>query len=214
MVFDTSKEPEISFDPMDIPQDWPRLAAIDYGMDHPTAVVWGAHDLESDTLYIYDLYYKKGGDVIVNSAAINSRNKQIPLVWPKDGLQRDKGSGIGLAQQYRDQGVNMLHDFFRNETATTKEKGGQFSVEAGISELNIRINTGRLKVASHLTDWFDEFRSYHRKEGNIVAMHDDAMSATRYLTMSLRFATQVSGSGSNSGFNLKGDLPIQDWAGF
>jgi len=38
-----------------------------------------------------------------------------------------------------------------------------------------RMETGRFKVFRHLTDWFEEFRLYHRKEGRVVKEHDDMM---------------------------------------
>ena len=51
-----------------------------------------------------------------------------------------------------------------------------------------RMQTGRLKVFSHLHDWFEEFRLYHRKDGKVVKEHDDLMSATRYALMMLRYS--------------------------
>jgi hypothetical protein len=51
------------------------------------------------------------------------------------------------------------------------------------------MNGGRIKVFSNLSDWFDEFRLYHRKDGQIVALYDDVLSATRYGWMSRAFAT-------------------------
>jgi hypothetical protein len=50
------------------------------------------------------------------------------------------------------------------------------------------MQTNRFKVARHLSDWWDEFRMYHRKDGIIVKERDDLMSATRYACMMLRFA--------------------------
>jgi hypothetical protein len=50
------------------------------------------------------------------------------------------------------------------------------------------MKTGRLKVASHLNDWFEEFRMYHRKDGKVVKERDDLMAATRYGIMMLRYA--------------------------
>jgi hypothetical protein len=47
---------------------------------------------------------------------------------------------------------------------------------------------GRFKVAAHLADWFDEFRGYHRKDGLIVKLNDDLMSATRIAVMARRHA--------------------------
>lgn len=51
-----------------------------------------------------------------------------------------------------------------------------------------RMQTGRLKVAEHLADWWEEFRLYHRKDGKVVKEGDDLMSATRYGLMMLRHA--------------------------
>ena len=45
------------------------------------------------------------------------------------------------------------------------------------------------KVAKHLEDWFEEFRTYHRKDGKVVKLDDDLMAATRYAVMMLRYAT-------------------------
>jgi terminase large subunit-like protein len=104
-----------------------------------------------------------------------------PWAWPHDGLQHDKGSGTVLAQQYKAQGLNMFP-----EKATFED--GSNGVEAGISEMLERMQTGRFKVFSHLRDWFEEFNLYHRKEGLIVKEGDDLISATRYAVMMRRFA--------------------------
>ena len=55
-------------------------------------------------------------------------------------------------------------------------------------ELLDMMQTGRFKVFSHLNDWFEEFRMYHRKDGKVVKLDDDLMSATRYANMMRRFA--------------------------
>jgi hypothetical protein len=65
---------------------------------------------------------------------------------------------------------------------------GSNGVEAGLSEMLTRMQTMRLRVFSHLEDWFEEFRLYHRKDGMVVKVNDDLMSATRYAMMGRRFA--------------------------
>lgn len=50
------------------------------------------------------------------------------------------------------------------------------------------MQTGKFKVFSNLHDWWEEFRMYHRKDGLIVKMGDDLMSATRYGVMMRRYA--------------------------
>jgi hypothetical protein len=50
------------------------------------------------------------------------------------------------------------------------------------------MESGKFKVFDTLSDWFEEFRMYHRKEGKVVPLRDDLMSATRYAFQSQRFA--------------------------
>jgi hypothetical protein len=65
---------------------------------------------------------------------------------------------------------------------------GSFGVEAGITEMFDRMQTGRLKVFGHLNQWFEEFNLYHRRDGLIVKEGDDLLSATRYAMMMKRSA--------------------------
>jgi hypothetical protein len=50
------------------------------------------------------------------------------------------------------------------------------------------MSTGRLKVFSNLSLWFEEKRSYHRKDGKIVDKRDDILKATFYAVMMKRYA--------------------------
>lgn len=164
-----------------LPKHWPRLVGLDFGWGHPAAAVWLAWDRDTDTVYVYDRFRVKETSIPLQAPLFAARGKWIPVAWPHDGLQHESGSGQTLAQQYRDLGVNMLP-----ERATFSDGG--HSVEAGIMDMLTRMQTGRFKVFSHLNDWFDEFRLYHRKDGKIVKLDDDLLSATRYGVMMLRFA--------------------------
>ena len=55
-------------------------------------------------------------------------------------------------------------------------------------EMLDRMQTGRWKVFNHLNDWFEEFELYHRKDGLIVKLNDDLLSASRYALMMKRYA--------------------------
>jgi hypothetical protein len=113
----------------------------------------------------------------------------MPWAWPHDGLQHDKGSGEALAAQYKAQGLKMLKDKATHPPKPTEPEGtGGNGVEAGIMDMLDRMQTGRLKVFKHLNDWFEEFRMHHRKDGKIVKLDDDLISATRYAMMMKRFA--------------------------
>jgi hypothetical protein len=171
---------KIEYETFPIPEHWARICGLDFGWDHPTAAAWLAWDRDTDCVYVYDCYAQSRQTPIVHAAAIRARGDWIPVAWPHDGLQHDKGSGEQLATQYRDQNVNMLP-----QRATFAD--GSNGVEAGVMEMLERMQTGRLKIASHLAPFWDEFVSYHRDNGKIVKEHDDILSATRYGIMCLRF---------------------------
>ena len=164
-----------------IPEHWSRICAIDFGYDHPTAAVWIAHDRDHDVAYVYDTYRKSGETPLVHAQAIKARGDWIPVIWPHDGAQHDKGSGEPLAAIYRRQGMNMFPKHFENP------EGGQ-GVEPGLMEMLQKFQTQRLLVFDHLGEFFEEMRMYHRKDGKVVKERDDLMSAARYAVMSLRYA--------------------------
>jgi hypothetical protein len=171
----------ITCDPLAIPKHWARIIGLDFGWDHPFAAVSLAHDRDADALYVTHAYREARSTPIIHAAAIKPWGTWIPCAWPHDGLQHDKGSGQGLAAQYRQQGLKLLEDYAQFED-------GGSGVEAGVIEMLDRMQTGRLKVFCNLSDWFAEKRHYHRKDGKIVKERDDLLSATRYALMMLRFA--------------------------
>lgn len=165
----------------DIPDTWPQIGALDFGWDHPTAGICLAHDRDADVIYVTKSYGQREATPLIHAAALKPWGEWLPWAWPHDGLQHDKGSGEQLAEQYRAQGLEMLH-----ERATFED--GTNGVEAGIAMMVDRMLTGRWKVFEHLEDWFGEFRLYHRKDGIIVKLNDDRMSASRYGMMMIRHA--------------------------
>ena len=186
LVFPVDEE-KVLIEPIALEDHWPKIAGIDFGFDHPTAVVWAAWDREEDCVYIYDCYRQAKAPPQVHASAIRTRPHWIPMAWPHDGNRRDSMGNPGLAEQYRNAGVNMLPFHFENPPAIGEKKGGN-SVEVGIMEMLQRMENGQFKVFNTLTDWFQEFRMYHRKDAKIVPIRDDLMAASRYCVMSLRFA--------------------------
>lgn len=182
-------EEKITCQAFQIPSHWPRICGMDIGWDHPTACAWIAWDRDTDTIYVYDSHRVKEQTPVFHAATIKAKGVWIPVAWPHDGLQHDKGSGAVIANQYRELGINMLKEKATHKPEKGKKEGtGGYGIEAGIQEMLTRMQTGRFKVFSHLGDWFEEYRGYHRKDGLIVKEHDDLMSATRVGLMMLRFA--------------------------
>jgi hypothetical protein len=162
---------------------------LDFGWDHPTAAVWAAWDRDSDIVYIYDSYSLRQETVPVHASAIKSRGKWIPVIWPQDGRQADKGSGKNLTDQYRAEGVNMTTTWFTNPPPPGGKEGtGGNSVESGIMDMLSRMKEQRLRIFNTQSGIMEEMRMYHRKDGKIVPLHDDLISAMRYCVMSLRKA--------------------------
>ena len=97
-------------------------------------------------------------------------------------METDPRSGETLIELYKKEGVNAVDGHARYSDT----RGN--SLEASVADIHNRMETGRFKVARHLTDWWDEFRMYHREEGKIHKIDDDLMSATRYAVMRLQDA--------------------------
>ncbi len=174
------------------PDHWPRLAAMDIGYDHPTAIVWIAWDRDKDVIYIYDLEMASEKTPAHFAPLIKRRGEWISMAWPHDALQHEKGTGVQVAEQYRLLGINMLHEMaqFPEAGSEGEQRTSRTSVEAGLLEMLQRMESGRWKVFSTLTQWFDEFRLYRRDEnGKIIKLTDDAISASRYAMMMRRYAT-------------------------
>ena len=173
-------EDQIKIHPFAIPAYWPRIHGIDFGWDHPTGAVELAIDRDADIVYVTKDYRQRQAIPLIHATAIKAWGN-YPVAWPHDGLQHDKGSGEQLADQYRKLGVKMLPERAQFED-------GSFGVEAGIADMLERMQTGRWKVFSTCGGWLEEFRLYHRKDGLIVKLNDDAISASRYAYMMRRFA--------------------------
>lgn len=163
------------------PSHWCWLWGLDFGIHHPGAGVLIAWDRDADIVHVVHAFKMKD----MSPMAADKHMKPfgwIKVAWPQDGHQRDTGNLQPLAKQFKAAGLRML-----DHHATFPD--GSNSTEAGIAEMDERFKTGRLKVAEHLSEWFEEFRMYHRKDGLIVKLHDDIMSATRVAVMAKRYAS-------------------------
>jgi phage terminase large subunit-like protein len=180
-------EDRITIEHRDIPPHWPRIGGMDFGWNHPFAAVEIAWDRETDTVYVLKTHRLKEATPVVHAGAVRSWGRELPWAWPRDGRRETlEGAGIALAEQYKEQGLNMLHDHAQFEDKSV-------SVEAGIMKMLGMMEGGRFKVFKHLNEWFEEFRLYHRKDGKVVKEGDDLMAATRYAVMMLRYAQTKAG---------------------
>lgn len=166
-------ESEITVAPFEIPKFWRIAYGLDVGWNR-TAAVWGAHDEESDILYLYSEHYRGAAEPAIHADAIRARGAWIPGVLDPAARGRMPGDGDTLLNIYRRFGLNL--------TPANNRVAGEYG---GIAEMWGRLSSGRLKVFSTLTNWLGEFRIYRRDDkGKIVKANDHLMDASRYLVMS------------------------------
>lgn len=186
----------LSWEYESVPRYFVHIGGIDFGWDHPTAAVQCAWDRDSDTFYVLKAYKRREATPLIHAGALRPWGAWLPWAWPHDGYQHDKGgSGQQLKEQYTEQGINMLQEH-------AKFDDGSNGVEAGLMQMLEAMETGRFKVASHLNEWWEEFRLYHRDQGKVVKEFDDLMAATRYAWMMRRFAVPE-GSGWSGDLNYE-----------
>src|ERR1043166_7929329 len=174
-------EEDIACGDREFPRHWPRIGGMDFGYDHPFAAVELVWDRDTDTVYVVRSFRHREGSPVLHAAALRPWGR-LPWAWPRDGARETlEGAGVALAKQYGAQGLDMLYQH-------AQFPDGSVSVEAGLMDMLDRMKTGRFKVFAHLSDWFEEFRLYHRQDGRVGKEGDDLMAATRYALMMLRHA--------------------------
>lgn len=176
----------IMCEPFDIPDWYKRINGIDPGLDHPAGGSWCALDPETDTFYVYDCYKQSGQGDLYHANAMKKHGSWIPTAWPHDA-QRRKPDGddswTTTRQVFKRHGLFMLSD---PAHYPDPDKGNRR--EPGLKEMMDYMRLDRFKVFRPLSQWFQEKRLYHRKDGVIIDRNDDIMSATRMAFVMRRYA--------------------------
>lgn len=200
-------------DPREFPAWWKWMWALDFrhsGSEtsgHPFAAVLGVRDPDNDVIYVVEAF-KMLGLAPMHVARIKANQTwQAPVAWPHDGGRgASLVSGETVAMTYKKLGLHMLA---KHATFTD----GGFNFSAGIQEMENRFGSGRLKVAAHLHDFFDEYQGYHYENNAVVKVDDDILSATRILCMAIRHA-QPRDQFIGFGAQTVGPAPIADGVDF
>lgn len=193
-VFSIDEE-TIKCAPFQVPDYFFQIIGIDFGWDHPNATSKLAWDRDTDILYVVDAEKQRERKHPEHAARIKGMGGDVygfktPVAWPHDGENRR--DGVNMKTLYAAQGVSLLSDSARYDD----DKGGPQVEEPIIQEVYERMVSGRFKVFNHLSDWFEEFRNYHRiikKQEDrdtvkIVARRDDILKSTFYAVMMKRYA--------------------------
>lgn len=192
----------VTCDPVQPPDHWFVICGMDFGWDHPQAFVKLYEDRDSGKFYVSNAW--KARMVSANDAWGATQNwaAGVPVAWPADGLQHEKGREGSTHQKahYVTAGFKMLGDHAtwpRIPDGKGGSKGGGNSVETGTWELRNLMGKGNMKFFGGLSDLLDEFRQYHRNErGDIAKVRDDLLDALRYAYMMRRYAVRVGDLGA------------------
>lgn len=211
----TATEESITVDAFPIPRHWRLIWGVDFGMDHPFAAVLMAVDVDTQTKYFIHAIRMKDAMPIQHAQAMKTTlegfGARIPVAWPQDGHQREEFDGklTPLAKIYKAHGLRML------DHHATHPDGKSNSTEIGILGMQEDFGVSKIKVFRHLTQWFDEYRLYHRKDGDIVKLQDDLMSASRIAWMMRRKAQSVlwepGTANGGGGVKIAKDAEIDPW---
>lgn len=179
------------------------VAGIDWGVvADPTVIIIAAHDPVSDTYYLIDEFVFAESQEDRSPARIaqfllsHPTYRNIPIIVP-----HDSGLGEGAASDAKGKmlqrfGLNVIPHTFVNPVqtklsfkwdATTKKAT---SIQAGINEICLMMQEGRLKVAEHCEEWLKQVRGYFYKRHNVTgkityAGADHSLDASRYALLTL-----------------------------
>lgn len=213
-VFDFPRE-MIEFT-MPHPSQFPGWARFAWGVDfggpgkysHPFGAVLGMYDPITDVIYVIATVRTQGQTAIHNAYQMKQIAAAVPVAWPHDGVRQAK-EPESTQELYRSAGLRMWHHW---ATHGAGESGG-YATETGILDMHQRFATGRLKIASHLVEWWEEYVNYHREEtGAINRNKDDLMSATRILVMMCKKVAQAVQLGNLGGADWKSHIRRQSGA--
>jgi hypothetical protein len=91
----------IACEPFRLPRYWPRLGALDFGWDHPSAAVELAWDTEADVVYVTKACRASQQTPAMQALTLKPWGEWLPWAWPRDGRRETlEDAGVALARQY------------------------------------------------------------------------------------------------------------------
>src|SRR5262249_5511154 len=106
-IFSVSEE-SIAIEHREFPEHWPRIGGMDFGWDHPFATVELVWDRDADVVYVSKTHRMRETTPVMHAAALRSWG-ELPWAWPRDSRRETlEGAGVALANQYKEQGLDML----------------------------------------------------------------------------------------------------------
>lgn len=174
-------EADISYQSFLMPDFWYVIGGMRFGGDYPSSFVKLIWNRNLDIIYVPMAW--KGSTTSPQVIWTKTRTwiRNVPVAWPADGLHQAtnaRDEKISNVEVYFDKGFDML-----DAQATYWNRDTE--VLTAISQIFELMRLGRLKVANHLVEVFDEIRPYYAElspkgESRIIKGIDPILSAICY----------------------------------
>jgi len=168
-------------EPFEVPYNWPRLRAADYGYSSPSCVLWGAIDWDG-TIWIYRELYNKGYTGEALAHMVNALEEDDPLMQISvlDGSCWSKhGTGPSIAETMIRNGVRWI-------PADKNRLPGKIELHRRLA-LNERTDEPRLKIFATCTNLVRTLPTIPLSKTNSedvdTKAEDHAYDALRYMCM-------------------------------
>jgi predicted phage terminase large subunit-like protein len=159
-------ESEIRVEPFDLKkletEKWPRA----YGLSitwHEVAAIWITREPMTSQHYLYAEMRSTVGDIADHAVRIKELGDWVYGYMPAESPGRDAKDGYALATKYRDKGLKI-------ETTLANE-------DAFLADFTDALKSGKLKVFGNLSIFFDQFRSFSRRDGKLPTYNRGTLDA-------------------------------------
>jgi phage terminase large subunit len=149
-------------EPYEIPKNWKRIVAHDYGLSDNATFLFGAIDQERSKLVIYKEAVTNNRNIEKLAKLYHTNTRDIPegglycspIIDPKSGRKRDYNKKT-LLDHYLDYNINF--------------EPGHINLDARIYRLNTYIETNALEIFNTCTNLIEELKNYKFPEKSLTA---------------------------------------------
>jgi phage terminase large subunit len=143
----------------DIPRNWKRICAFDYGLSDSACFLFGAIDEMENLLYFYKEVYVNNRNVAELAALFKEASADIPvggwicspIIDPKSGPRRDYDKKT-LNDNFLDYGISFIP--------------GAVNREARVFRLNTYLESGRVRIMDCCYNFIEQIKELKFKQNN------------------------------------------------
>lgn len=178
LVFSVFNDEVHLVDPFEIPSEWDRYVAIDFGYTHPFAMLWGAYDKVNDVLYIYREYKKTRMTVRQHIEYLKPiLDKEKIKTYISDHYAEDRATlkEFGIITKPADKQKLVSIDKTIDLLSYNEEKKPNIKIFRNCVELVNEIYSYRWKET--------EMKNQNAKDRDVIKENDDLIDCLLYMVM-------------------------------